>query len=253
MAKYKLTRPGSVLDRDAEWRKLVELWSSDRPELVFVLGRRRVGKSFTLVPFARAVGGIYYQATRQTEAEQLRVSSRIVGGHFDDAALLAGAGFPDWTSLFRYILERVGQTPFLVAIGTVWQRHIEPGLDDYMGPVFEEICRAAMHARPEILPFEPFRTGRWWRADSHDQVDVVVLSGQGELLAGECKWGAVGARDLDALRRHAGLVAAELDGVSRVHYAPFSGRGVFDESVGNAAEAGEVRLFGPDNLFRTGA
>lgn len=478
MRKLELDKPGSVLDRDAEWRKLVELWSSDRPELVFVLGRRRVGKSFILVPFARAVEGIYYQATRQTEAEQLRVLSRIVGGHFDDSALLAGVGFPDWTSLFRYILERVGQAPFLVAIDefpylesaapalpsilqslidhdfpdsrvklvlsgshitamkrlenadqplyarrtarlafppfsyleaagfvsgygatdrlrtygifggvpghlalldpaeplaenvcrwlleptsrlfdeaqhaldaflgnaevhysiieaiaagertwsgiagrigkdsgslsrpvswlmdmevvrrevpitvrrpgkskrsvytivdpylafwhrflapliqmgvagttdpeTVWQRHIEPGLDDYMGPVFEGICRDAMHARPEILPFEPFRTGSWWSADSRDQVDVVVLSGEGELLVGECKWGAVGARDLDVLRRRATLVAVELDGVSRLHYALFSGRGAFDESVENAAEAGEVRLFGPDDLFPPG-
>ena len=124
-----------------------------------------------------------------------------------------------------------------------------PGLDDYMGPVFEEICRAAMHARPELLPCEPFRTGSWWSADARDQVDVVALSGQGELLVGECKWGSVGARDLGALRRRASLFAAELDGISRVHCALFSGRGVSDESVRKAAESGEVLLFGPEDLF----
>ena len=39
-----------------------------------LLGRRRVGKSFLLSRFARDVGGLYYQATRRTEAEQLATS-----------------------------------------------------------------------------------------------------------------------------------------------------------------------------------
>lgn len=468
-------KPESLLDRDEEWRKLFQVWTSDRPELAFLLGRRRVGKSFTLVPFARAVKGIYYQATRQTEADQLRALTRIVGDRFDDRALLGGVSFPDWRSLFRYVLERAGGGPFLVVIDefpylesaapalpsilqalidhefresrmklvlsgshitamkrledadqplyarrtarlvfspfsyldaagfvpgydaldrirafaifggvpghlalldpdqdlatnvqrelldpaarlfdeaqhmldaflrdaevyysiieaiaagertwagiasrvgkgsgslsrpmswlldmdvvkrdvpitvkrpetskrslysitdpylafwhrflspliqagvagtadpeTIWRRHVEPGLDDYMGPVFEGICRAATSARPEILPFEPLRTGSWWSLDSREEVDVVVLSGEGELLMAEAKWGPVVGKDLDTLRRRADLVTAELKGISRVHYALFSGRASADKIVREKAEAGEVLFFGPRDLF----
>ncbi|MEM1126783.1 MAG: ATP-binding protein [Bacteroidota bacterium] len=96
-------KPADLIDREAEWEALATLWGSDRPELAFVVGRRRIGKSYVLARFAQAVGGLYYQATRRTEAEQLRSMSLAVGAHFGDAALQEGAGFPDWTALFRYV------------------------------------------------------------------------------------------------------------------------------------------------------
>lgn len=427
------------------------MWESDGPELVFILGRRRVGKSFVLVPFARAVSGIYYQATRRTEVEQLRTLTRIVGERFADPALLRGGPFAGWEALFGYLLDKVGDDRFLFVIdefpylestapalpsvlqslfdhqlresrmklvlagshisvmkrleeadqplyarrtgrilfspfsyldaagfipgygaadrirtygifggvpghlalvdpredlatnvqrqlldpasrlhdeaqrvldaflgeahvhysiieaiaagertwsgisrrvgrgsgslsrpvswltemevirrevpitvrrpekskralytltdpylafwhrfvspliqagvpGTVpneriWDRAVRPGLDDYMGPVFEEVCRDAMRERPQLPPFEPFRIGGWWSPDSRDEVDVVVLSETGEILVGECKWGPVDGADLETLRRRADLVVSELEGVSRVHLALFSGRG----------------------------
>jgi AAA+ ATPase superfamily predicted ATPase len=67
------TKPPEVFGRGAEWRTLDTLWERPRPDLVFVVGRRRVGKSFLLTRFSEQVGGIYYQATRRTEAEQLAV------------------------------------------------------------------------------------------------------------------------------------------------------------------------------------
>jgi hypothetical protein len=63
MANQKAPKPSELVDRDREWTALTELWNSNRPELAFVLGRRRVGKSFLLSRFTRDVGGFYYQAT----------------------------------------------------------------------------------------------------------------------------------------------------------------------------------------------
>jgi hypothetical protein len=42
-----------------------------RARLIFGLGRRRAGEELGPGRFARAVGGIYYQATKRTEAERL--------------------------------------------------------------------------------------------------------------------------------------------------------------------------------------
>jgi uncharacterized protein len=109
-------RPDEVLDREREWAELARRWGSKGPELVFVTGRRRAGKSHLLSRFARAAGGVYYQATRRTEQEQLRRLSAVVGEHFQDGALRRGVPFPDWESLFEYLTERAGGEPFLLVL-----------------------------------------------------------------------------------------------------------------------------------------
>ncbi|MFV1959854.1 MAG: ATP-binding protein [Planctomycetota bacterium] len=109
-------KPRDLVDREREWGLLEDLFASPRPELLVVLGRRRVGKTFLLAPFARSVGGLYYQATRRTEAEQLHGLTQLLGTHFHDPALQQGSGFPDWRSFFLYLLARAGTAPFLLVL-----------------------------------------------------------------------------------------------------------------------------------------
>jgi len=111
-----IPKPSDIIDREAEWTALDALWARSRSDLAFVVGRRRVGKSFVLARFARAVGGIYYQATRRTEVEQLAGLSRIVGEHFNDPALKRGVSFPEWDDLFGYVTDRSGGEPFLLVL-----------------------------------------------------------------------------------------------------------------------------------------
>ena len=89
---------------------------SDRPELMFLSGRRRVGKSFMLSRFARQVGGLYYQATRRTEAEQLVNMSRALGDRFSDPALLQGVALPDWERLLAYVADKAAGERFLLVL-----------------------------------------------------------------------------------------------------------------------------------------
>ncbi|TVP46170.1 MAG: ATP-binding protein [Gemmatimonadales bacterium] len=110
------SKPGDIVDRDQVWQTLVEAWRSDEPELLVGLGRRRAGKSWVLARFARSVGGLYYQATKRTEADQLAVLSRIVGEHHGDPALTQGVPFPDWEALFAYLTQRAGGKAFLLVI-----------------------------------------------------------------------------------------------------------------------------------------
>lgn len=111
-----MEKPTEIIDRDTEWRELVRIWSRPAPELVFALGRRRVGKSFLLGRFTKCVRGIYYQATKRTENEQLLRLSALVAEHFDDPALRHGSAFTDWEGLFRYLTTRVGTEAFLLVL-----------------------------------------------------------------------------------------------------------------------------------------
>ncbi len=111
-----MDKPADLFDRDQEWTHLVRAWASDTPELLFVLGRRRVGKSYVLARFAQQANGIYYQATKRTEGEQLLNLSRVIGERFQDAALATGVAFPSWEALFEYLTSRAAGQPLLLVL-----------------------------------------------------------------------------------------------------------------------------------------
>ena len=111
-----LRAPDELLDREDEWARLERSWEAERPELIFVMGRRRIGKSFFLSRFAQATGGIYYQATRRTEAEQRASLSRRFGEFFDDPGLRSGAVLPTWEGIFDYLTRQLDDRPFLLVL-----------------------------------------------------------------------------------------------------------------------------------------
>ena len=131
---------------------------------------------------------------------------------------------------------------------TLWRDYVRPRLNDHMGDVFEQICREFVRHTP-ALPFTPLRIGQWWSPDGSHELDVVALGGEGEVLAGECKWGSVTARDLSTLRERARMLVGQLPGTHRVHLALFSGEAPADEEVAAAVAAGEVLYFGPGELL----
>ena len=461
------SKPAEIVDRDREWETLRTLWGSGKPELAFVVGRRRIGKSFILGRFAREVDGLYYQATRRTEAEQLSKLSNAIGEHFGDRALRQGVSFPDWEALLGYLTERAGAKPFLLvldefpymidaapalpsilqdwwdhhwpstqfklalsgshitamrqleaaqqplygrrtrrlilapfgpsdvsafvpkydpvarleaygiigglpgnlslldpaldlahnaaallldpagrlvdeaqhmldaflgdaavhysiveavatgdhtwkgiasrigrsggsmtrplewlidmhvvtrtvpitekdprksrralyrvtdpyvafwhrfvaplaAVGSIglvdplvlWHDVVAPQIPDYMGFAYEEACRHAVRHALLALPLTPVRVGEWWDRTSTQQIDLVALGGKRELFVGECKWGDVTTRDLEALEHRAQLLATELGGARRIHLAVFSANARFDAGVKAAIKAGQVQ------------
>lgn len=86
----------------------------------------------------------------------------------------------------------------------VWKRQIAPRLSDYMGPVFEEICRdhARLHSQ-EILQASAQTVGQLWAADY--DIDVIGRLLDGAALYGECKWSTslIGENILDLLLERA--------------------------------------------------
>ncbi|MBU6365612.1 MAG: ATP-binding protein [Gemmatimonadetes bacterium] len=111
-----IPKPPEVVDRDAVWGALSDMWHRPEAALLMGLGRRRAGKSWVLARFARAVHGIYYQATKRTETEQLAALSQLVGERFGDAALSQGVAFPHWDALFGYLTRQAAGGPLLLVL-----------------------------------------------------------------------------------------------------------------------------------------
>lgn len=99
-------------------------------------------------------------------------------------------------NMFRFWYRFVPQNSSAIARGAVdvAYRRIEPYLSDYMGKVFEEICKQYLW---KLLltgksPVEFKELGRWWGTDSsvHSQVEIDIMGEQDQdtALFAECKW-----------------------------------------------------------------
>jgi len=129
------------------------------------------------------------------------------------------------------------------AIGEpAYEALIEPELADFVSEAFEELCCSALRALyPE---YTITKTGQWWYGEH--EVDVVGLTSEGTLIAGECKFqqSPLGYNALSRLERHVDeLRWSPRDGTERTEtYALFSRNG-FKPSVREAAaERDDIRL-----------
>jgi uncharacterized protein len=148
---------------------------------------------------------------------------------------------------FRFVEPNQGHLEFGDAERVV--DGITAALSDYMGPVFEAICRdwVRMASAARALPVRVGRVGAWWNPD-HD-VDVVGLDEQRQVaLTGECKWTNLPFGSAE-LRAHLGHVAA-IDAPVRpdlVHVL-FCKSG-FTEDVRRWATQNGALLLSPDDLL----
>lgn len=131
----------------------------------------------------------------------------------------------------------------------VWRHAIEPRLNDYMGGLFEWICRD--YARlylGEVLPAPAREVGQIWAGDFDIDVAGRLLTGQ--MFAGECKWwgNPVGASVLDHLRETATRTPYERNAGERF-YLLFSRSGFTPDLKRQAKKDPSVRLIGPAELL----
>ncbi len=99
-------------------------------------------------------------------------------------------------NLFRFWYRFVPENNSIIARGAadLAYRRIEPFLSDYMGHVFEEICRQYLW---KLLlagkcPVEFSSLGRWWGNDPNEkrqaEIDILAEQDKTTALFGECKW-----------------------------------------------------------------
>ncbi|CAN5622283.1 ATP-binding protein [soil metagenome] len=132
----------------------------------------------------------------------------------------------------------------------VWSHAIEPYLDDYMGGLFEWICRDYTRLySPEILPRAAQEVGQLWAADY--DIDVAGRMLDNTFFSGECKWWntAIGQNVLEHLQEVTRGNSYYAERKGEPHYLLFSRSGFSDEVRGLGAEDRRILLIGPRELL----
>lgn len=144
---------------------------------------------------------------------------------------------------YRFVLDNSS----VIARGAadlVYKR-IEPHFSNYMGRVFEEICK--QYLWKQLLagkaPIEFISLGRWWGNDpirkSQAEIDIMGEQDRESALFGECKWRNEKV-DLDILETL--IERSKLFSYKKVHYYLFSKSGFTEGCIGKAKELGNVSL-----------
>lgn len=127
---------------------------------------------------------------------------------------------------------------------------IEPELANFVSPVFERLSQKALRS---LYPrYTIVDVGQWWYREH--EVDVVGLTAEDTLIAGECKFqnSAVGYEVLSRLESHVEELrwSPPGGGERSVEYALFSRSGFTDSVEEAAAERTDLRLFTAGDVVR---
>jgi len=150
-------------------------------------------------------------------------------------------------NMFRFWYRFVPENNSIIARGAddLAYKRIEPHLSEYMGRVFEEICK--QYLWKQLLsgnsPVEFTSLGRWWGNDpkskSQTEIDIMGEADKNTALFGECKWTNekvdVGVLDLLVER-------SNLFHYKNKHYYLFAKSGFTKGCVEKANEMGNVTL-----------
>ena len=150
-------------------------------------------------------------------------------------------------NLFRFWYRFVPENNSIIARGAADLAYlrIEPHLSEYMGSVFEDICRQYLW---KLLlsgqsPVDFSDLGRWWGTDprtkSQTEIDIMGIADKNTALFGECKWKNEKV-DLGVLET---LVArSQIFHYQNVHLYLFSRSGFTQGCQEEAAKLGNVTL-----------
>lgn len=158
--------------------------------------------------------------------------------------------------MFRFWYRYVFTNRTLIETGArdaVWQRRIEPDYANYMGTVFERVCKdylSAQNAKGE-LPILFTSIGRWWGTDpaTKSQVEIDIIAGDGDdYMIGECKWRGekLDISVLNDLRHRADVFSKTRN---RTWYVLFSKSGFTDAVIAEAKKDESIMLVDLNMLF----
>lgn len=125
-------------------------------------------------------------------------------------------------------------------------------LPDYMGLIFEKMCRDYLRYYSDRLPIELSETGRWWGTDPKKkkqiQIDIIGIPVEGkDYIIGSCKYRneKIDVDELDLIRDYASVFGKE-----NYHYHIFS-KGGFTDGLLQAQERGGVQLITLEDLYKS--
>ena len=150
-------------------------------------------------------------------------------------------------NMFRFWYRFVPENASMIARGAadlVYKR-IEPHLSEYMGKVYEEICKQYLW---KLLlngksPVEFASLGRWWGNDPvhkcQTEIDIMGEQDKDTALFAECKWTA---EQVDLAVLETLLARSELFSYKNKHFFLFSKSGFTKGCEEKAKELGSVSL-----------
>ena len=150
-------------------------------------------------------------------------------------------------NFFRFWYRFVPRNMSLISAGRmqqVYEQAVKRYYPDYMGLVFEKMCREYLLRYASNLPVLLSNVGQWWGTDAKTrkeiQIDIVGTPVEGnEYLIGSCKYRneKIGIGELELIRRYASVFRKN----GTFHYYIFSRRGFTQELI-MAATCGLCRL-----------
>lgn len=163
-------------------------------------------------------------------------------------------------NFFRFWYRFVPQNMSAISSGRfarLYDKAVKAKLHDYMGLVFEKMCKEYLLNYAEDLPFELADVGQWWGTDAAEkkevQIDIVGVPVQEpsrkitEYLIGSCKFKneKIGMDELRLIEHHADVFGK---GIS-YYYMIFSLNG-FTEELKEYAKNNPVKLVSLADMYR---
>jgi len=150
-------------------------------------------------------------------------------------------------NMFRFWYRFILENNSVIARGAtdIAYKRIEPQLSDFMGKVFEEICKQYLWKLLllEKSPVQFSSLGRWWGNDPIEkcqaEIDIVGEQNKEIALLGECKWTNEKV-DLPILEKL--LKRRRLFSYQKVHFYLFSKSGFTKGCIDKAEELGNDSL-----------
>ena len=158
-------------------------------------------------------------------------------------------------NFFRFWYRFVPQNTSAISAGKIERIYdpiIKKHYPDYMGLIFEQMCREYLFLYAEDVPVVLSDIGQWWGTDSKAkkevQIDIVGTPAEGkEYIIGSCKYRntPVGVDELELLKQYADVFAKG----DKYHYYIFSKSG-FTQGLRELAHKGEVRLVTLQDMYQ---
>ncbi len=158
-------------------------------------------------------------------------------------------------NFFRFWYRFVPRNMTAIQTGRITQLYdkaVKKHFSDYMGLVFEQMCREYLLNYADNLPIDISDAAQWWGTDSKTrkeiQIDIVGTPAEGkEYIICSCKYRneKMGVDELELIRQYASVFGKG----SRYHYFIFS-KGGFTDGLRQLAEQGEVTLLTLEDIYK---
>lgn len=137
-----------------------------------------------------------------------------------------------------------------------YDRVVKSKMHDYMGLIFEKMCKEYLMYYADDLPFDLVDVGQWWGTDPVErkeiQIDLVGVPVKeankkvSEYLIGSCKFKneKIGMDELHLIEHY-----AEVFGKGKTYYYAIFSLGGFTQELIDYAESNPVKLISLENMY----